>query len=261
MFGIVVAFQDYSIAHGILGSKWIGFKNFKDFFSGVYFTRTLLNTLVISVYDLVVGFPAPLIFALLMNEIRQVRFKKIVQTTTYLPHFISVVVICGMIVDFFGTNGIVTKVLTWFGMPKMNYVGSAESFQTIYVLTNVWQGIGWGSIIYLAALAGIDQDLYEAAQVDGASAFHKFFRITLPLLVPGLTISVIFSVINALRQYDFVKIMTPQTIETIAVNAVSRMTDYNMLGYSSAIVLVLFLFIGVVTAVQYLILKKMEVDY
>ena len=97
--------------------------------------------------------------------------------------------------------------------------------------------------------------------MDGASAFHKFFRITLPLLVPGLTISVIFSVINALRQYDFVKIMTPQTIETIAVNAVSRMTDYNMLGYSSAIVLVLFLFIGVVTAVQYLILKKMEVDY
>ncbi len=219
MFGIVVAFQDYSIAHGILGSKWIGFKNFKDFFSGVYFTRTLLNTLVISVYDLVVGFPAPLIFALLMNEIRQVRFKKIVQTTTYLPHFISVVVICGMIVDFFGTNGIVTKVLTWFGMPKMNYVGSAESFQTIYVLTNVWQGIGWGSIIYLAALAGIDQDLYEAAVIDGAGKLRQLWNITLPGIMPTVVIMLILR-IGQMMSVGYEKIIllySPATYETADV--------------------------------------------
>lgn len=219
MFGIVVAFQDYNIAHGILGSKWIGLKNFTDFFKGVYFKRTLLNTLIISVYDIAAGFPAPLIFALMMNELRQLKFKKLVQTTTYLPHFISVVVICGMIMDFFSTEGMVTKLLGLFGLPETNYIGNANYFRSIYVWTNVWQGVGWGSIIYLAALAGIDQELYEAATIDGAGKMRQMWHITLPGIMPTVVIMLILR-IGQMMSVGYEKIIllySPATYETADV--------------------------------------------
>lgn len=186
MFGIVIAFKRFDIAKGIFASDWVGFKYFTEFFKSIYFPRLMRNTLTISFFDLLFGFPAPIIFALMLNELRNVRFKRVVQTITYLPHFISMVVICGMITDFFSTNGIITKILTWFGGEKVNYLGIGEYFKTIYISTNIWQGIGWGTIIYLAALSAVDQELYEAAEVDGASRMRKLISITLPGIAPTI---------------------------------------------------------------------------
>lgn len=191
MFGLVIAFKNYQISKGIFDSPWVGLKYFKEFFSGMYFGRTMRNTLLISFYDLLFGFPAPILFALLLNEIRSAKFKKTVQVITYLPHFISMVVICGMIVDFFSSDGILTKLIVALGGEKMNYIGSAAHFRTIYVGTNIWQGVGWGSIIYLAALAGIDQELYEAAVIDGAGRLRQLIHITLPGISATIVIMLI----------------------------------------------------------------------
>lgn len=180
MFGIIIAFKDYQISEGILGSKWVGFKYFIEFFKGMYFGRTLRNTLLISIYDILVGFPVPIIFALMLNEIENIKFKKTVQTVTYLPHFISMVVLCGMIVDFFSRDGIITKFLMLFGFEQIDYMGIDKYFRTIYVGTNIWQSFGWNSIIYLAAITGIDQELYEAARIDGAKRLRQTWHITLP---------------------------------------------------------------------------------
>jgi putative aldouronate transport system permease protein len=149
---------------------------------------------LISFYDLLFGFPVPILFALLLNELRFKNFKKTVQTLTYLPHFISLVVMCGIIADFFSANGVVTKFLTMFGLPAKNYLGVVEAFRPIYVGTNIWQGFGWGSIIYLAALAGVDQELYEAANVDGAGRFKQLLVITLPCISSTIIIMLILRV-------------------------------------------------------------------
>jgi len=167
MFGLVIAFKNYEIAKGIWASKWVGLKNFLDFFNGIYFTRTLWNTFAISLGDLVFGFPMPIIFALLLNELSMKRFKKFVQTSTYLPHFISMVVICGMIIDFFSTDGVISSLISRLGGVNMNYIGQAEYFRPIFIGTSIWQNVGWNSIIFLAALAGVDIQLYEAATIDG----------------------------------------------------------------------------------------------
>ncbi|MBP3361148.1 MAG: sugar ABC transporter permease [Clostridia bacterium] len=191
MTGIVIAFKDYQISEGILGSKWVGLKYFKEFFSGMFFTRTLRNTIMISVYDIVFGFPLPVIFALLLNEINNLKYKKIVQTVTYLPHFISMVVICGMIVDFFSRDGVITRLLTLFGFENINYMSDARYFRSIYVGTGIWQGFGWNSIIYIAAISGIDQQLYEAAEIDGAKKIRKVWHIT----IPGISDTIILMLI------------------------------------------------------------------
>lgn len=191
MFGIVIAFKDYQVSKGILGSEWVGFKYFIEFFKGHYFTRIMRNTILISFYDLIFGFPAPVIFALLLNEIKNTAFKKTVQTITYLPHFISMVVICGMIVDFFSSDGIITKLIVALGGKKMDYMSSAAHFRPIYVGTNIWAGIGWSSIIYLAALSGIDQELYEAASLDGAGRMKQIWHITLPGIASTVIIMLI----------------------------------------------------------------------
>lgn len=180
MFGIVIAFKDYQVSQGVFASKWVGLKYFKEFFSGMYFGRTLKNTLLISLYDIVFGFPIPIIFALMLNEIGSTKYKKTVQTVTYLPHFISMVVLCGMIVDFFSRDGIVTRFLALFGCPVTDYMGEAKFFKSIYVGTNIWQNFGWNSIIYLAAISGIDQELYEAARIDGAKRMRQTIHITIP---------------------------------------------------------------------------------
>lgn len=191
MFGLVIAFKQYNISQGIMASPWVGFKYFKEFFGSIYFTRTLKNTFIISFVDILFGFPMPVIFALLLNEIRCEKFKKTVQTATYLPHFISMVVICGMITDFFGTDGIISKLIEAFGGKNMNYLASAAWFRTIFVGTNVWQSFGWNSIIYLAALTGVDAQLYEAATIDGAGRFKQLLNITLPGIAPTIIIMLI----------------------------------------------------------------------
>ena len=194
MFGLVIAFKDYSIAKGIFASEWVGLKHFEDFFSGVYFARTLRNTLLISIYQLIFSFPAPIIFALLINEIKNNRFKKIVQTVTYLPHFISLVVICGIITNFFSTSGLITNIITLLGGERINYIGTAKYFRSIYIGTGIWQNLGWSSIIYLAALAGIDQELYESASIDGANKLKQVWHITLPGIMPTIVILLIMQI-------------------------------------------------------------------
>ncbi len=180
MFGLIMAFEDYTPKGGFFGSKFVGFKHFIDFFSSVYFGRLIRNTLLISVLNLIFGFPAPIIFALLLNEVGNKAFKKTIQTVSYLPYFISLVIVCGLVADFTASDGPITELIVSLGGKRMNYLGQPEYFRPIYILSDMWQGIGFSSIIYLAALSGIDQELYEAAQLDGAGKIRQLIHITLP---------------------------------------------------------------------------------
>ena len=180
MFGLIMAFEDYTPKGGFFGSKFVGFKHFIDFFSSVYFGRLIRNTLLISVLNLIFGFPAPIIFALLLNEVGNKAFKKAIQTVSYLPYFISLVIVCGLVADFTASDGPITELIVSLGGKRMNYLGQPEYFRPIYILSDMWQGIGFSSIIYLAALSGIDQELYEAAQLDGAGKIRQLIHITLP---------------------------------------------------------------------------------
>lgn len=191
MFGLSIAFMDYKPAKGFLGSNWVGLKHFKNFFSDYYFGRLLRNTIRISVFSLLT-FPAPIILALLLNELRSKRFAKWTQTITYMPHFISTVVICGIIVSLTsGTGGITAILHNLFGIEKETLLNHKEYFLPIYILSDLWQTVGWNSIIYLSALAGIDQELYDAAKVDGAGRFKQVIYITIPSLIPTIVIMLI----------------------------------------------------------------------
>jgi putative aldouronate transport system permease protein len=191
MYGAIIAFKDFSPGAGILGSPWVGLQHFRDFFASVYFVRVIRNTLTISLTSLVFGFPAPIILALLINELRQHAFSRSIQTITYMPHFISMVVICGMIREFTAETGLVSVILSFFGVPAQTMLNNARSFVPIYVVSGIWQEVGWGSIIYLAALMGIDQELYQAASIDGAGRWSQTIHITLPCLLPTVIVLLI----------------------------------------------------------------------
>jgi putative aldouronate transport system permease protein len=219
IYGLVLAFKDYLPSKGIFGSAWVGLKNFQRFFASVYFGRTLRNTLLISFYELIFGFPAPILFALLLNEIRSTKFKRAIQTVTYLPHFISTMVICGMILDFCLRNGLLNDVIAFFGGTRTDLLMRQEMFRPIYVASGIWQGVGWGSIVYLAALTSIDQELYEAAYIDGATRFQQAIHITLPCLLPTITILFILK-IGGLMSVGFEKVFllyNPTTYEVADV--------------------------------------------
>lgn len=186
MYGAIIAFKDFSPGRGIWGSPWVGIEHFETFLKGKDFFRILINTLRISVSSIVFGFPAPIILALLINEVSSKKFAKSVQTITYIPHFISLVVVCGMIKEFVSDSGFITHILTLFGMEKQNMLNEPNYFTTIYVISGIWQEIGWGSIIYLAALAGVDQELYEAAEIDGAGRLRQTWSITIPSIMPTI---------------------------------------------------------------------------
>lgn len=193
MGGAVIAFQNWRPGRPMFGegARWVGFKNFESFFSSYYFIRVLKNTLTISLSTLLFGFPAPIILALLLNELKNKYYARVVQTIVYLPHFISLVVLCGMIVQFVRDNGVITQALGIFGFPKQNMLQNPSLFVPIYVISNIWQGVGWGSIIYLAALTGVDQQLYEAAEIDGAGKWQQTLNITIPCIIPTIIIQFI----------------------------------------------------------------------
>jgi putative aldouronate transport system permease protein len=191
MYGAQIAFRDFEPALGILGSKWVGLQNFKDFLTNPYFSRLVRNTFSINVLDLVLGFPAPIILAILVNEIRNTYFKRTVQTISYLPHFISLVVVVGMMLDFFSRDGLVNSIVEGLGLKAVLWFQRPELFQPLYVLSGIWQAVGWGSIIYLAAITNIDPALYEAAQVDGASRLRQIMNITLPGIAPTIILLLI----------------------------------------------------------------------
>ena len=180
LYGAIIAFKRYVPTKGIVASPWVGLTHFEAFFGSYYFWRLLRNTLTISLATLVFGFPAPIILALLLNEVRSTRFKRVVQTITYMPHFISMVVICSMIRMFVAENGVITQMLLPFGIKQGSMLSHPEYFVPLYVISGIWKEIGWGSIIYLAALTGIDQELYEAARIDGAGRWQQTLHVTLP---------------------------------------------------------------------------------
>ena len=186
MYGAQIAFRNFTAFKGITGSEWVGMKWFVNFIQGPYFSRVMVNTLLISLYQLVFGFPAPILLALLLNELGNERFKRVVQSIVYLPHFISLVVICGMIRTFVARNGIITEMLTLFGFPRTNLLGDPRYFRTVFVASGVWQTIGWNSIVYLSALTAVSPDLYESATIDGANRLQKTLYITLPSITPTI---------------------------------------------------------------------------
>lgn len=194
MYGIIIAFQDYSPRKGVFGSDWVGLKHFKDFFGGYYFVRLLRNTLKLSFATLLIGFPVPIILALLINELRSKAFSKTVQTITYMPHFVSMVVLCSMIRQFVGSSGFITGFFNMFGYDGSNMLSKQSLWIPIYVISNIWQGAGWGSIVYLAALTGIDSELYDAARVDGANRWKQTLHVTFPSILPTIIIMLIMRV-------------------------------------------------------------------
>ncbi len=194
MYGAIIAFQKYRPALGILKSQWVGFENFENFFGDFYFARILRNTLLLSCYQLAWGFPLPILFALLLNELKSPRFKRFVQTTSYLPHFISLVVVCSLIKQFSLTKGLFNEIIAFFGGERTPLLQYPNNFRTIYVASEVWQHFGWNSIIYLAALTSIDPALYEAAEIDGAGRLRRALHITIPGLTSTITMMLILNV-------------------------------------------------------------------
>lgn len=180
MYGAIISFENFKPQLGITGSAWVGFKHFKDFLSGNYFSSLLFNTLRISFSSLVFSFPAPIILALLINELKNQKFAKIVQNITYMPYFISMVVICGLITNFTLDTGVVNYILGFFGFKPKSLLNYPQYFVPIYVISDIWQGVGWNSIIYLAALSAVDPSLYESAVLDGANRLQQTLHITLP---------------------------------------------------------------------------------
>lgn len=193
MYGNIIAFQNYKPIKGIIGSKFVGFKNFEKFFSGFYFGRLVRNTLIISIYNLIFGFPIPIIFAILLNEIKNMAFKRTVQTITYLPHFITTVVVCSMITQFTNSDGFITEFVNRMTGHTGSLIGDQHAFRSIYTISGIWQSFGWNSIIYIAAISGINPELYEAATIDGANRAQRMWHITLPGIRETIVIMLIMA--------------------------------------------------------------------
>jgi len=219
MYGVLIAFKDYNVAKGIWGSEWVGFKYFHEFMNNPIALRTVKNTLILGVYSLLFGFPAPIVLALLLNEIRVLAFKKFVQTVSYFPHFISTVIIVGMLKEFTSLDGMFNSIASWFGKEPVNFITEPQYFRTLFVGSGIWQGIGWGTILYLAALSNADPTLYDVASIDGANRWQKMKHISLPAIMPTTIILFILS-IGGILGTDFMKVMlmyNPGTYETADV--------------------------------------------
>jgi putative aldouronate transport system permease protein len=259
MAGIIMGFQEFTPRGGLFNSPWVGLKHFRDFFTSVYFVRVLRNTVLISFYDLVWGFPVPIIFALLLNEVRNSTFKKTIQTISYMPYFISLVIICGLVADFTASNGVITNLVVALGGERRNLLGQAGLFRTIYVGSNIWQSVGFGSIIYLAALSSVDQELYEAAIIDGAGRLKQTWHITLPSIASTIIILLIIRM-GTLLYVGSEKILllyNPVTYETADVISTfvyrKGLQEFNY-GYSTAV----NLFNSIINTVFLLVTNKIS---
>lgn len=195
MFGIVIGFQKYRPAKGIMNSDWVGLNNFIKFFTGPYAFRLIRNTIVLNLLLLAFSFTAPIVFALMLNEMRPGKYKSLMQTISYMPHFISAVVVCGLLLMFTESTGIITTIFHALGLADKTFLLSrAEYFRPLYVIQDIWQELGWGSIIYLATVSNVDMNLYEAADIDGAGRFRKIWSITIPALVPVIVVQLIMRI-------------------------------------------------------------------
>lgn len=225
MYGSLIAFKDFKPQLGIMGSTWVGFKHFEGFFTSPYFGSLLWNTFRLSLCSLLFGFPAPILLALLLNELHCQKFAKVIQNFTYMPHFISVVVICGMVTAFTRDDGIIVYIMSLFGFEAKSLLNYPEYFTTIYVASGIWQTIGWNSIIYLAALMGVDAQLYEAAMLDGANRWKQTIHITIPSIMPTIIIMLILRV-GQILNVGFEKIILLYNPSTMSVADVISSYSY-----------------------------------
>ncbi|MBD5392853.1 MAG: sugar ABC transporter permease [Lachnospiraceae bacterium] len=226
--GLVIAFKDYSPALGIMNSPWVGMKNFLQFFRSYQFPITIKNTLILSLYGLAVGTPLPVALALMCNQMKTKMFKKVFQVITYLPHFISTMVMCGIILIILSpSNGLIANIIRLFGHEAPNLMGNASAFKHIYVWSDIWQHLGWNSIIYLAALSSIDPTYYEAATIDGASTIQKMKYIDLPLIMPTIVVLLVMSAGNILG-IGFEKVFLLQNTLNITSSEIISTYVYKM---------------------------------
>lgn len=260
MYGVQIAFRDFLPSSGFLGSEWVGLKHFQQFFSSFSFTVVLGNTLLLSVFLLLFSFPAPVLLALLLNEIQNKRCKRALQTITYAPHFLSTVVMVSMLVAFVNTDtGIINSVIKLFGMEPVDFMSQTAWFRPLYIITDVWKGAGWGSIIYLSSLSSIDPTLYEAARIDGASRFRQMLSITLPCLAPTIVLMLIMDS-GRIMNVGFEKVLLMQNSLNIDASEVISTYVYKMgigqmqFSYSTAI----DLFNSVINLIMLLTVNKIS---
>lgn len=225
MYGIQIAFKDYIPSLGIWGSPWVGMEHFQRFFSSYYFSDLIRNTLGISIYELIVGFPMPIILALMLNEAKDGPFKRLTQTVTYAPHFISTVVIVGMLVAFLSpSSGFINHILDAVGLERHAFLEDPKWFKSLYVLSGVWQSTGWNSVIYMAALSGVDPQLHEAATIDGATKLQRIWYINIPTLIPTIVILLIMN-FGSIMSMGYEKILLMQNpLNLSASNVIATFT-------------------------------------
>ncbi len=216
MYGVIISFKDYDMLDGIMGSSWVGFEHFSKFFRSHYFWRLVRNTLSLGFLNMIWNFWPPIVLALLMNEVKNVPFKKTVQTVTYLPYFVPIVVVVGMMQELLGGTGVINNALASIGIDRINFLDKHELFKPLYIATDIWQRTGWGTIVYMAALSGVDQQLYEAAYLDGANRFQRIWNIAIPGILPTITIMLILNAAQVVNVgYEKVYLMqTPSLYET-----------------------------------------------
>lgn len=240
MYGLQIAFKQYRVSLGVGGSKWIGLRNFTDFFSSHSFPQLMKNTFILSFYQIFVGFPIPIIVALVLNELRP-KFKKVTQTVLYAPHFISTVVLVGIMTTMLSpSQGVVNTILEYFGFERIYFMGDPKYFRHLYVWSGVWQGMGWGAIVYLAALSGVDPALHEAAEIDGASRLQRIIHINIPAILPTIIIMLILRMgqvasVGYEKVYLMQNDMNVQTAEVISTFVYKRGLINNNYSFSTAV--------------------------
>lgn len=260
MYGIVIAFKQFIPSEGILGSPWVGLANFKQFFNSYQFWPTIRNTLVISLYTIAVTFPLPIGLALICNQIQAKRFKKFFQVSSYLPHFISTVVMCGMIIMFLSpSNGIIAHLAGVFGFQLPNLMASESAFPSVYVWTEVWQHLGWDSILYIATLSSVDPALYEAATMDGAGKWKKMLHIDIPALMPTATIMFIMRM-GSVMSVGFEKVYLLQNTMNMGASEILSTYVYKMglLNNQYSLSSAIGLFNNVINLVLLLLVNKIS---
>lgn len=242
MYGMTIAFQEFNIIDGYFGSKWVGFKYFIQFVNDPYFFRIIRNTILLGLYRLLWSFWPPILFALLINELKGKLYKKTVQSISYLPYFISTVVLVGMMFDIFKNGGVVNEVLAILKIPQQNFFNDTAWFRTLYVGSRIWQGLGWNSIIYLAAIAGLNIEMFESAIVEGATRFQRIRYITIPGIMPAIIILFILNVKDIIDvPFDQVFLMTNnnaalyETADVIATYVYRRGIEFQQFSYSTAV--------------------------
>lgn len=258
LYGIQIAFKDFKAVFGISGSKWVGFKHFENFFHAYYFKRLLANTLLLNVYNLLWSFPVPIILAILLNQIKGPKIKRFIQTSIYVPYFISTVVLAGMLYIFLSpTSGIFNILRQALGMKAVDFMSDAKAFRTIYIVSGIWQSAGWGTILYIASLSGVDPSLYEAAEIDGASIWQKIRYIDMPSIVPVIVMVFILDC-GKLLSSNTDKALVMQTAGNIPTSDIIGVYVYNVglgsgqFSYTTAIGLFINIinFIIIITANQ-----------